>query len=269
MNAQAPPASQPRHVLSELGFSVHRAGDGLTGSAAIVPQMWVPGTAALRTSILAIWADTLTGLLSVDVIRPRVPVTLQLEVHVYRPLIDVFEIRAEARRVKQGKTVVVSAVDFFDECQVPLATATGLFMVNADPSVTLPPGMDIVESLAEARGPLQMDFAELVGCRRTEPGRVSLDRRADGLNASGTVNGGLLALLVEEAALSAQEPRTSLAMMTLRYLRPVRLGPAAATAVVSGGLAEVTVVDHGRGDSPAMLATTRSFPHNLPTQDMD
>jgi hypothetical protein len=41
----------------------------------------VPGTSRLRTSILATWADNLAGLLAVYAMAPRVPVTLDLDVH--------------------------------------------------------------------------------------------------------------------------------------------------------------------------------------------
>jgi acyl-coenzyme A thioesterase PaaI-like protein len=97
-----------------------------------------------------------------------------------------------------------------------------------------------------------------VGCERRETGVAVLPRSDDGLNASGTVNGGLLALVAEEAALSCF-PDSTLSMMALCFLRPVRVGPAVARAVVHDDVAEVTVVDAGRGDSHAMTATARVF----------
>jgi acyl-coenzyme A thioesterase PaaI-like protein len=247
------------HVLQELGFSVNRAGEGLVGSASVVPQMWTTGTRALRTSILAVWGDTLTGLLAMDVVRPRVPVTLQLEVQVHRPLVNVTAVRAQGRRVKAGRSVVVSAVDFTDQAGRPIAIATGIFMVNADPSMLMP-DLDIISRMGNATGSLRTPFAARVNCTRESDGVAFLQRTPDGLNASGTVNGGLLALVVEEAALSAQEPGASLASLTMRYLRPVRLGPAIATAIASNGVGEISVVDHGRDDALSVLATTRSFP---------
>lgn len=53
-----------RHILEELGFSARRSGGELHGIASVTPQMHVPGTVQLRTSILATWADTLGGLLA-------------------------------------------------------------------------------------------------------------------------------------------------------------------------------------------------------------
>lgn len=45
------------HILADLGFAVGRSGDDVHGSALVVPEMWVPGTTSLRTSILATWVD--------------------------------------------------------------------------------------------------------------------------------------------------------------------------------------------------------------------
>jgi acyl-coenzyme A thioesterase PaaI-like protein len=85
-----------------------------------------------------------------------------------------------------------------------------------------------------------------------------LPRSEDGLNAAGTVNGGLIALAVEEAALSLT-PGSTLSTMALRYLRPVRSGPAVATATVRAGLGRVDVRDAGGDARPAVTATTRAL----------
>ncbi|MDZ7673991.1 MAG: hypothetical protein U5K30_02840 [Acidimicrobiales bacterium] len=47
--------------------------------------------------------------------------------------------------------------------------------------------------------------------------------------------------------------------MSLHYLRPVRLGPARATAQRHGPVAEVMVTDEGRESALAVAATTRLF----------
>lgn len=78
---------QPRpHVLRELGLELSRSGDEIHGWAPVWPEMWAPGTSSLRVSILAAWADTLAGYLAIDVLEPRVPVTLSLDVDLYRPV---------------------------------------------------------------------------------------------------------------------------------------------------------------------------------------
>jgi acyl-coenzyme A thioesterase PaaI-like protein len=104
---------------------------------------------------------------------------------------------------------------------------------------------------------LTVPFAERAGCEYRAPGVVAIPMRPDGLNASGTLNGGLLALAVEEAALSIS-PGRPLDSMSMRYVSPVRNGPAVATAEVCDGLANVVVRDEGRDDRLSVIATTRA-----------
>jgi acyl-coenzyme A thioesterase PaaI-like protein len=245
------------HLLRELGFTVAQVGDRLHGTATFVPEMAVPGTDVLRASILATWADTLTGLLAVEDVAPRVPVTLQLDVQMHAPPRPAGRVHAVSRRVKAGRSVIVAAVDFTDDAGTPLATGTGLFMVAPDPTLTMPSDLRPLEALAVPGGPLTEPFAQRARCRRRSPGVAVLECDEDGLNASRSLNGGLVALVVEEAALSAQPGRT-LAAMALRYLRPVRVGPAVATAAVYGPVGEVTVTD-GPDGALSVSATTRSF----------
>jgi acyl-coenzyme A thioesterase PaaI-like protein len=72
------------------------------------------------------------------------------------------------------------------------------------------------------------------------------------------LNGGLLALAVEEAALSLT-PNTTLSSLAMRFLRPVRIGPAVAHAQVHHDLARVEVCDAGNADRLAVVATARAF----------
>ncbi|WP_426573984.1 PaaI family thioesterase [Aquihabitans sp. McL0605] len=247
------------HVLSELGFAVSRRGDELHGSARIRPEMLVPGTSVLRMSILATWVDMLAGLLAVGVIQPRVPVTLHLDVDLHEPPANLAEVHAVARLVKAGAGSVVSTVDLRDETGRSFGSGTGLFVVARDPALVIPGDLDdLVAVMAEPRGPLTVPFAERTGCEQVSPGTFAIDFSPERSNASGTLNGGLLALLAEEASL-ADRPGATLASMTLRYLRSVRVGPAIATAQVVGDLAEVEITDGGRDEVLAVLATTRCF----------
>ena len=97
-----------------------------------------------------------------------------------------------------------------------------------------------------------------VGCERLEPGTAVLPRSDDGLNSSNTFNGGLIALVVEEAVLSLS-PGATVSSLILRYLRPVRIGPAVASARTGSGLGEIEVRDAGNGNRLSVLATTRFF----------
>lgn len=99
-----------RHILGELGFTIRRVGDELRGTASITPEMHVPGTRRLRTSVLAARADHLAGILTAGTMTPRAPVTLELDVHLYRPAPAAGVVRGVDRTVRTGRTVFVAAV---------------------------------------------------------------------------------------------------------------------------------------------------------------
>lgn len=246
-------------MLSELGFAVRREGDELHGHARVVPAMHVPGTSIIRVSILAGWADTLCGLLTVGRVQPRVPVTLQLEVDLYEPPVGASEINARARILKAGESVVMSEVDLADGSGRPIGKAMASFMVARDPALKMHAELDdLLSAMGDPRGPLTVPFADRAGCVPVEPGVVKIDFAPERSNASGTLNGGLLALAAEEAALSTR-PGETLSMMALRFLRAVRVGPALAISTWTNEVNETLVTDHGRGDIVAMSASLRTF----------
>ena len=243
--------------MRDLGFGVAAAEGEMRGSAHVVPQMWVPGTDALRTSILAAWADVAAGHVAIGLFDPGVPVTLDLDVHLHRPPVGLAEVQMVASLQKSGRSVSVISIDISADGEA-IGFAHATFMAAPNPTLRMP---TIVrdEGLLRPHPPrLEVPYAERAGCEHVAPGLASIPMRPDGLNASGTLNGGLLALAVEEAALSA-EPGTTLASLSMRYAQPVRVGPAVARAEVRHGLGNVVVRDEGRDDRLAVIATTRAF----------
>jgi acyl-coenzyme A thioesterase PaaI-like protein len=244
-----------RHILRELGFATRRAGDEMHGTALITPEMHVPGTAHLRTSILATWADNLAGLLAVDAMAPRVPVTLELDVHLYRPAPAAGVVQGVGRIAKAGRSVFVASVEFTSGAGEPVAVGAGSFMAAPDPGITMQTGLS---AGPRPNGRLTLPFAERAGCERQRPGVAVLPRSEDGLNSSNTVNGGLIALAAEEAVLSLA-PGATLCSLGLRYLQAVRAGPVVATARVRDGLGQVDLRDAGNGGRLSVTATARTF----------
>ena len=57
----------------------------LRASAPVTPRCTCPEPSHLRMSILAAWADVLAGHLAIYSVGPRVPVTLELDVHLFAP----------------------------------------------------------------------------------------------------------------------------------------------------------------------------------------
>jgi acyl-coenzyme A thioesterase PaaI-like protein len=243
-----------RHILTELGFTSERVGDQMHGTASVTSHMHVPGTQHLRTSILAAWADQLAGLLAVGVFAPRVPVTLELDVHLYRPAPSSGLVRGVGTTVKAGRSVFVGSVEFVSERGEPFAVGAGSFMAAPDPAARIRTRADV--RLPERR--LAMAFAERAGCERRSPGVAVLSRSEDGLNSSNSVVGGLIALAAEEAVLSLA-PGTTLCSLGLRYLQAVRTGPVIATARLRDGLGLAELRDSGNGGRLSVTATARTF----------
>ncbi len=250
------PESGKNHVLSELGFAVKWVGEDLEGTVSVIDEMCVPGTSHLRTSLLATWADHLSGLLAATEVAPRVPVTLQLDVHLYAPAPGSGTVRGIGRVLKAGRSVFFTDVEFSSEDGAVFAMSTGSFMTSPDETLSLPASLSLDGPPPPQR--LAVPFAQRVGCERGEPGTAVLPRSSDGLNSSNTFNGGLIALVVEEAALSLS-PGATVSSLILRYLRPVRVGPAVASARNGSGLGDVEVRDAGNENRLSVLATTRFF----------
>ena len=260
MEAIPHPGDIDRHIMRDLGFGVAPVGDEMHGSATVVPEMLVPGTDVLRTSILAAWTDIAAGHISIGLFEPSVPVTLDLDVHLYAPPVGCEEIRMIARVQKAGRSVSVLRVAITDGDGEAVGFAHATFMAAPNPSLRMPTIVDDEGLLRPHPARLDVPYAERARCERVAPGTASIPMRPDGLNAAGTLNGGLLALVVEEAALSAAPPGATLATMAMRYAQPVRVGPAIAEADVRDGLGDVVVRDTGRDDRLAVIATTRTFP---------
>lgn len=252
------PGDVENHIMRDLGFAVAASGDEMVGSARIVPEMWVPGTEAIRTSILAAWADVVAGHLAIDLFTPGVPVTLDLDVHLHRPPVGVEEIRMAGRVQKAGRSVSVLSVDITDGAGDRIGFSHATFMASPNPSLRMPTIVRDEGLLQPHAARLAVPFAERAGCERTASG-ATIPLRPDGLNASATLNGGLIALVVEEAALSASPEGALLASLMMSYAQPVRVGPAVAEAEVAHDLGQVVVRDSGRENRLAVIATTRGF----------
>jgi len=245
-----------KHIFAELGWNVHAVGDEVHGAAEVIPPLLVPLAGRLRVSVLAAWADHLMGLVAARIVTPRVPATLELDVQLLEPAPDSGRVRGRGRLLKSGRTVVFAGVDFFDAHDRRFAIAGGSFMLAGDPNVRLPPRLSL--DLPDEPARLTIPFAERAGCTLRGPGIAALERREDGLNSSNTINGGLLALAAEEALRSLSAGR-DLCSLSLRYLRPCRLGPAVAVAEQHGSLGVVQISDEGSQGRLTVAGSARVF----------
>ena len=246
--------------MRELGFDVAPVDGGMHGTGPRhARRCGAPVRAVVRTSILAAWVDIVCGHAAIGLFDPGVPVTLDLDVHLHRPPVGCEEVEMHANVQKAGRSVSVLSVDIVDGGGEALGFGHATFMAAPNPSLRMPTIVRDAGAAAAARSqPRRCRTPSGRACERVGAGIASIPMRPDGLNASGTLNGGLLALAVEEAALSAA-PGTTLASLAMRFVRPVRVGPAIAQAEVRDGLGNVVVRDQGRDDQLAVIATARTF----------
>ncbi|WP_052711201.1 hotdog domain-containing protein [Pseudofrankia sp. DC12] len=248
---QAPPAS---HIVTELGLRLTDGEGALHGHAQVTPHLCVPGASTLRTSVLATWADVIAGTVVGEALSPRIPLTLDLEIQLYAQARSGVRIGVVARLLKVGRTVVVSETRFHDEASgAPLAVALISFIASPNPRDVFPDGFPRAWGNPAL---LARPLADRIGGRTVAPGIVEVPRRPDGLNATGAIQGGLVALAAEEAASSLAAGPVVVEAMNVRYLRPISTGPARAVAVGDGRFSVVHITDVGAGKL-STVATVR------------
>jgi acyl-coenzyme A thioesterase PaaI-like protein len=105
-------------------------------------------------------------------------------------------------------------------------------------------------------GSMPVPFPEYVGVRLIAPGTAEVDLTPFVMQASGTLQGGVVGLVGEVAAESLT--RSPVLELDVRYLSAVRVGPGRATAVRLGrDLVRVEVRDGGSHDRLAAIIMAR------------
>jgi acyl-coenzyme A thioesterase PaaI-like protein len=254
-----PVISPSRSIVIELGLDVVSAGEVVSARAEVIPETCTADGSVLRTSVLATWADVVMGTAAGWAIGPRIPLTGDLEVHLLGIARPGSTLLAEASTVKVGRTVTVCQSQFSDEeTGEPVAVSYASFIGSPDPTHSFPEGFP---PYAPPEHWLQVPLAERLQCRTLEPGVVEMPRLPDGLNATGAIQGGLVAFAAEEAALSRTEGPSVVHSLTVRYLRPFSIGPLRARARECNGLYEIQLTDLGAGKLGAVATARLGPPH--------
>jgi len=251
--------------INDLGLHCEMSEDGtrMEGLATVGEHLRAPGSSFVRPAVLATIADVLAGIPACRATVPRLALTLDIVVHtVGAPTGD--RLRAEARVLKAGRSTVATEVEFFDAAtdgstDGPASGVGALvahsyltFMPSPRPQDLAPPRLGGMHTT----GSLTAQLADHVGARVVAPGVAEIDHRPFVVQASGALQGGIVALLGELAA----ESLTGGTVIDLdaRYLTTVRVGPGRATAVsLGGGLIRVEVRDVGSDDRLAALVVAR------------
>jgi len=238
--------------IPTLGFRQRLEGDEMLGEVEISDVIRIPGTSMIRPSVIAKLADVATGALAHRTSVPRIALTVDLAVHTLG-VPEGGRLAMVARLVKAGRTTIIGEARFVEPgCLRPVAIAHATFTPSPRPQ----------DVQAEARPvPAQEQragaYAEHVGARIVRPGVAEVAHHPAILQGTGTIQGGVIALLGELAA----ESQKGMAVVGLevRYLSTVRVGPARATATEMGGpVVRVEVCDVGRSDQLTALIMART-----------
>lgn len=256
------------HFMSTMGFSHDTADRRATGRATMGPYLrtgdrW-PGVAALLT-----FADVLIGQLASLRTALRISVTSDLWVRVLRPVPDDGQIQMTAELLNSGRTMTVGETQFFSTSGDLLAMSAGTFLASPRPVDEVSDGFSdrVWRPDPEAVAPT---LVEQVGLRVLAPGQAEIVLRPDLVNATESLQGGLVALLGEVAAVSAATEATGrphvVHDLQVRYLAAARIGPFRTSVALHGDgpspLVRVEVRDPGRDNRLAslMMADTRPDP---------
>ncbi|HZR14327.1 MAG TPA: hotdog domain-containing protein [Acidimicrobiia bacterium] len=243
--------------IAEMGFHCSFHDDVIVGhSDAPASALLVPGSDVVRPSVMLTLADILIGSLANEAVLPRITMTADLNVRTLHPLAADKPFTGEARVLKSGRTTTLGEATFRSDGDAqPAVLSHGTFIASPRPQDT---GFSL-----RSRGPLHappgtmtVPFARRVGCRRVGSGAAEIARRDDLLNPADTLQGGLVALVAEEAACALHDDAVPTAL-DVRYLSAIRVGPARATAVDLGPVTRVEVRDAGADARLAAVAVVR------------
>lgn len=258
------------HFIGSLGFRYELdEGGGARGTTEITPHLRMADTPWPNVSALLTFADVLIGVLASRRTAPRISITSDLSVRVFAPFPADGRVEMTGRLIKTGRSVSVGETECRSASGGPvLARALGTFTASPRPVDEAPDGVPALQERFQVEPqPLSEPFADRVGIRVVTPGVAEMALRLDLMNATESLQGGLVALLGEVAA---QTGATEAAGRThvvdhldVRYLAAARVGPFRAEADVeaSDGVrsdVRVEVRDPGKENRLAALVLART-----------
>jgi acyl-coenzyme A thioesterase PaaI-like protein len=251
------------HFVSTMGFEFGDQHDRhFEGSLLIDPYLQAEGLPWPNVASLLTMADVLIGRLASHHTAPRISVTSDLGIRLFDPPVGE-RVQFRAILLKVGRTMSVGEARLFSEYSgAMVGTALGTFLASPRPADVVPFGFSM-ERRDEA--PRARTLAEQVGVTRTRPGVAEMPAlRTDLTNATQSLQGGIVALLGEEATYSAVKAGGGdqvIDTLEVHYVSAGRIGPFRASAETLGrdpsrGYFRVEVRDLGLDRLIAVIETT-------------
>ncbi len=267
----APPAFPPSHHLTrDLAVRIRRDDDGATLTLPIGPAL-LDGSGRVRTGVVAMIADIISGEAAIREALPGWIATLGLSLQV-GVLPGEGHLAARARKIRKGRTTLVFEVDLE---HVETGSEVGLSTITFS---LLPARNELQARAAWAEEPEpETDFAtadsgfaapllDAIGFapKAGDPSIARAEKTDYVGNTLGAMTGGVVAILAEAAAdhFAASElgGATRVRSLEIHFLRLAKTGPIRAEARTLGRLASGLIVrvelrDEGRDDALTTLAT--------------
>ena len=264
-----PPA---RHLLRDLPVSYEHV-DPTSARAHLGASPWFAADGQVAVGVLLTAIDVLCGSVVGRVVAPDWMATSSLTVHLLAPVVltaPTHEATITARVIRDGRSTVVVDVTVESAAGERVAVGTASFarLPRRESSVDLSSfPVTFGERSGFDRGSPERvgSFVEAVAMTSHGDGVVELSVHEYVQNSFGAVNGGVLALLVEQAALGVSPPGSVTTDVEIHFLRQARRGPVVARADVlrsgvDGPLVRVELEDTGLepGTGPAAVAIVRT-----------
>ena len=269
------------HFLRDLGMTVELHPDGTArGAIPIGPDVLLEGGHP-RAGIVGVLVDSVAGAVAVMSARPERVATADMAMHLFRPVRhgSGAVLTVEATVTRRGRTTVVIEATVSDGPEAgPVGWATLTFALLPAREHQLTPGgqlhLDEVLRTEFGAGSVRRSVLERIGFTPRTPEVAGVGERGDVVslgevvsldvvdyvrNTFGAVQGGIVTLIVDEAARRAV-PGAAVIDLHLAFLAPCKEGPIIGRAGVleSPGAGPGTVLvelrDAGGGDRVTTIA---------------
>lgn len=255
----------------------YRVDEGAAWGRATITDYLMAGPGWPSASVLLTYADVLIGVSASTRTAPRISITSSLSIHLAGPVASGTELDMRCHITRAGRTVTVGETTLFGAGHAVAATAVGTFQASPRPQDVATGSFRNLDGSGHRVSPYPT-LAQHVGLEVLRPGLARIVLRPDLMNATESLQGGLVALLGEVAAQSAAAaalgtsgiPGAAGAVavvdsLEVHYLAAARVGPFLAQAdAVGPHLWRVAITDPGMDDRVASLIVARTRPAGQP-----
>lgn len=241
------------HLLRDLRIRGTRTGDEVRNATEVVEGMR-DASGGLRLGVLATLLDMTGAAVALGAVQPDWIATADLSAHALRPVRDGWaEVVCRLLRVGAGRVVIEATM--VDDEGVDCGRGLMAFARLPGSATTATIGESTGEGgrarIMEGGVPLTESILDRCGFEPVGPGQLRFEKTGYVRNSFGTVNGGVVALAAEAAAVSACREGHAVDLH-VHYLEQIGDGPAGVTAeVVRHGererLCEVRLTDLADG----------------------